>query len=168
MTWNGALHVRREIKDWSFRGGRLLKFSAPLLLVLPCRLISLQIWPGLHLNIAPCSHFSLFITVKKSPRAKTSPKWGCAAKAPTKAGEIFPEFVEISSRQNLHSFAALGKLIILATEWKLVQNAQTFDNLSRGNDSTQVQGNKKNIVFFIYVLEMKAIYFKERNGPKPK
>lgn len=72
------------------------------------------------------SHFSLFTcTLKKSLHAHWRKAWGrkplqseavqCKAKAPpTKADEIFPEFVEISSRQNLHSFPALGKLIILA------------------------------------------------------
>ena len=57
---------------------------------------------------------------KKCPAVKTSLEW--AAKAPTKAGKIFPEFVEISSRQNLHSFAALGKQIILARVWKLAHH----------------------------------------------
>ena len=57
---------------------------------------------------------------KKCPAVKTSLEW--AAKTPTKAGKIFPEFVEISSRQNLHSFAALGKQIILASVWKLAHH----------------------------------------------
>ena len=108
--------------------------------------------PPLHLNIALCPHFSLFTcTLKKSLGAKTSPKWGCTAKAPpTKADEIFPEFVEISSRQNLHSFPALGKLIILTAEWKLVQNAQTFDNLSKGDDFTQVQKKEKYFILYLW------------------
>ena len=73
---------------------------------------------------------------KKCPAVKTSLEW--AAKTPTKAGKIFPEFVEISSRQNLHSFAALGKQIILARVWKLaqhtMQNLRCRNNLSKGDD----------------------------------
>ena len=79
----------------------------------------LQIWPALHLNIAlcartfPCLHAHWRKAWGRKPLQSEAVQ--CKAKAPpTKADEIFPEFVEISSRQNLHSFPALGKLIILA------------------------------------------------------
>ena len=152
MICNSALHVSAEIRDWSFRGADVWNLQQRCyLLVLPCcRLISLHIWPGLHLNIALCSLTLFHKHTEEKPAGENLSKVRLYGKGTDESREIFPEFVEISSRQNLHSFAALGKLIILTAEWKLVQNAQTFDNLSKGDDFTQVQKKEKYFILYLW------------------
>ena len=125
----------------------------------------LQIWPALHLNIAlcartfPCLHAHWRKAWGRKPLQSEAVQ--CKAKAPpTKADEIFPEFVEISSRQNLHSFPALGKLIILAAaRAKGTKKMRQF--IKRW--WLYWAARKQEKTFFIYVLEVYniEINFKE-------
>ena len=157
MICNSALHVSAEIRDWSFRGADVWNLQHQCyLLVLPCWLISLHIWPGLHLNIALCSHFSLFITLKKSLRAKTSPKWGCTAKAPTKAGKSFRNLLKLVHVKISIHLPHLENWL----HWQLSENwCKTHKHLTIYQKMMTLLRCKKrrNISFFIYELEMKAI-----------
>ena len=94
-----------------------MKFAAPVLLAraslltdIPSHLTRLASKHCTLLTLFPVYH------TEEKPAGENLSKVRLYGKGTDESREIFPEFVEISSRQNLHSFAALGKLIILTAE----------------------------------------------------